>query len=241
MARCVARWIRVAPQRGWMLLAGLGPVSPPSLAACPSYPAPDPWMLTRSCLTSLVSKTEDKSSNNAIGGRVRGAPAGLSGLGKVKMGRYRGLRGVVMRRRREVCVCGGDVDGPFRCRMFARVLVGTTLVFVRRLSLFDVSLSPTVPSAPGDGGKGKEEPSRASPAPAAAMSSSTLTIALVCTVGRSLPPLPDRLDRAHAATKLERDDAILSSLGGLPSPLMGVCLSYHTHTHTLCPSRRRAV
>jgi len=222
MARCN----RVAPQREQMLPAGLGPVSPLSLAAFPSYLAPDPWMLTRSCLASLVSETEDKPSNDAIGGGDRGAPAGLSGLGKVKMGRYRGLGGVMMRMR-EVCVCGGDVDGPFRCRMFARVLLGTTLVFVQRLSL-----SPTVPSAPGDDGKGKEEPSRASLAPAAAMSSSTLTIALVCTVGRSLPPLPDRLDRANAATKLSRDGAILGSLGGLPSPLMGVCLSYHTHTHT---------
>lgn len=86
MARCMTRCNRVAPQRGRMLLAGLGPVSPPSLAACPSYLAPDPWMLTRSCLPPLVSATWDKPSTDTIGGGTRGAPAGLSGLGKAADG-----------------------------------------------------------------------------------------------------------------------------------------------------------
>lgn len=63
-------------------LQPLGPVSPPSLAACPSYLAPDPWMLTRSCLSPLVSETWDKPSTDAIGGGTRGPPAGLSELGK---------------------------------------------------------------------------------------------------------------------------------------------------------------
>ncbi|KAK1829457.1 hypothetical protein QBC39DRAFT_133409 [Podospora conica] len=201
--------------------AGLGHVSPPSLAACPSYLAPDPWMPSRCCQSPLVSETEDKPSNDAIGGGPRGAPAGLSGLGMAE-----GDGSLSW----PLWCCDGEgsavamwTDGPCRCWICARL--GTCYVGL----LFHGShLSLSRPRREGKrkGASGAEP--RSPRGHRCTVRLSRLTVTPTCL-----------LCGGCYFVRLYRKDVDTGLRGGLRSPASSavfkpaygwLCLSYHPHT-----------